>query len=52
MGYLGVKTALDVLNGKSVDRRVDTGVHLATKENMTTQEIKDLLSPPLDKYLK
>jgi len=52
MGYLGVKTAADVLNGKTVERRMDTGVHLATKANMETPEIKDLLHPPLDKYLK
>jgi ribose transport system substrate-binding protein len=52
MGYLGVKTAVDVLNGKTVERHVDTGVHLATKENMDTPDIHDLLYPPLDKYLK
>jgi len=50
MGYLGVKTMMDVLNGKTVDKRIDTGVHLATPENVSTQEIKDLIHPPLDKY--
>jgi ribose transport system substrate-binding protein len=52
MGYLGVKTAMNVINGKPVERLVDTGVHLATKDKMDTPEIHDLLYPPLDKYLK
>jgi ribose transport system substrate-binding protein len=52
MGFLGVMTAIAVLDGKTVERRVDTGVHFATKENMDSQEIHDLLYPPLDKYLK
>jgi ribose transport system substrate-binding protein len=52
MGELGVKTMLDILDGKTPDKRIDTGVHLATPENLKTQEIQDLLHPPLDKYLK
>jgi ribose transport system substrate-binding protein len=52
MGNLGVKTMLDVLDGKKVDKRIDTGVKLATPENLATPEIKDLINPPLDKYLK
>jgi ribose transport system substrate-binding protein len=52
MGYLGVKTLVDHLQGKQVDKRVDTGVTLATPENMDTPEIKELLSPDLKKWLK
>jgi ribose transport system substrate-binding protein len=55
MGYLGVKTALEILDGKTPaadDRYIDTGCHIATKANMDSPEIKDLLYPPLDKYLK
>ncbi|MCY3017837.1 MAG: substrate-binding domain-containing protein [Planctomycetota bacterium] len=52
MGYLGVKTMVDHLNGTQVEKRVDTGSVLVTKENMDEAEIKDLLHPPLDKYLK
>jgi ribose transport system substrate-binding protein len=52
MGYLGVKTAVDVINGKKVDRLVDTGVHLVTKENMDTPASKEILDPPASKYLK
>lgn len=52
MGYLGVMTMVDHLQGKPVEKRVDTGVVLVTPENMESPEIKDLLNPPLDKYLK
>jgi ribose transport system substrate-binding protein len=52
MGYLGVKTMVEHLQGKTVPKRVDTGVHLVTRENMNDPEMKDLLHPPLDKYLK
>jgi ribose transport system substrate-binding protein len=52
MGYLGVATAVKHLHGEKVEKRIDTGVVLVTKENMDQPEIKDLLYPPLDKYLK
>src|SRR5882724_8803361 len=52
MGYLGVATAVKHLHGEKVEKRIDTGVVLVTKENMEQSEIKDLLYPPLDKYLK
>lgn len=52
MGYLGVATAVKHLRGEKVEKRIDTGVALVTKENMEQPEIKDLLYPPLDKYLK
>jgi ribose transport system substrate-binding protein len=52
MGYLGVKTLVEHLNGKQVEKRIDTGSKLVTKENMDTPEMKELLNLPLDKYLK
>lgn len=52
MGYLGVKTIIDQIEKKKVEKKVDTGVVVATRENMETAEIKELLYPPLDKYLK
>lgn len=52
MGYLGVMTMFDHLTGKKVEQRVDTGVYVVTPENMETAEMKDLLNPPLEKYLK
>jgi len=52
MGYLGVRTMVDSLLGKTVEKRIDTGVMLVTKENMESPEVKTLLHPPLDQYLK
>lgn len=52
MGYIGVKTAVACLRGETVEKRVDTGVTLVTKQNMNEPEIKELLSPDLDKWLK
>ena len=47
MGYLGVKTIVAYLRGEPVEKVVDTGVVLATPENMDSPEIKALLSPDL-----
>lgn len=52
MGYLGVKTALDVLDGKPVERRIDTGVAMATPDNMTTPDIAELLNPKLPENVR
>jgi ribose transport system substrate-binding protein len=52
MGYLGVKTMIEHLQGKPVEKRIDTGVYLVTKDNMDTPEMKQLLSPDLGKWLK
>jgi ribose transport system substrate-binding protein len=52
MGYLGVRTMVESLQGKPVSKKIDTGVMLVTKENMETPEVKTLLHPPLDQYLK
>ena len=45
MGYDGVKTALDVINGKQVEKRIDTGVTVVTMENFETPEVQKLLNP-------
>ncbi len=52
IGYEGVRTMVRHLQGKPVERRIGTRVALITKENMAVQEMKDLLHPPLEKYLK
>lgn len=52
MGYLGVKTMMEHLQGKPVEKRIDTGVMIVTPENMDTPEVKNLLHPPVDEYLK
>ncbi|NIP23568.1 MAG: substrate-binding domain-containing protein [Phycisphaerae bacterium] len=43
MGYTGVQALIATLDGKKVEKRVDTGVVLVTKENLETEEIKELL---------
>jgi ribose transport system substrate-binding protein len=49
MGYTAVKTMVAHLKGQPVEKWIDTGVHVATRENMATPEIKALLEPDLSK---
>lgn len=49
MGYVAVKTMVAHLKGQPVEKWIDTGVHVATKANMDTAEIKSLLEPDLKK---
>jgi ribose transport system substrate-binding protein len=51
MGYLGVMTLVEHLSGKTVAKRIDTGVELVTRENLAQPEMQELLNPPLEKYL-
>jgi ribose transport system substrate-binding protein len=44
MGYLGVKTAYDVaFGGKTVDAKVDTGFLMVNKDNVDSQDAKNVL---------
>jgi ribose transport system substrate-binding protein len=52
MGYLGVKTLVSHLKGEKVERRVDTGARVATRENMEQPEVKEILRPDLARWLK
>lgn len=45
MGYLGVRTAVQAIQGKPVDSEIDTDVKIVTRENVETPEIQLLLSP-------
>jgi ribose transport system substrate-binding protein len=53
MGELGVKTMVDHLRNPAQEapKRIDTGVHVATPENVNDPEIQALLRPPIDQYL-
>ena len=51
MGYLGVKTLVQHLQGKPVEKLIDTGVKLVTPENMDQPEFNELLYPPISRYL-
>jgi ribose transport system substrate-binding protein len=52
MGELGVKTLIDHLRGRKVEKRIDTGVALITPANLETGPSQLLLHPPLDRYLR
>jgi ribose transport system substrate-binding protein len=43
---------VDHLEGRKVEKRIDTGVSLVTKENMNDPAVAALLAPPIAKYLK
>jgi len=45
MGYDGVKTAFDILQGKTVEKRIDTGFTIVTMENIDEPEVQKLLNP-------
>lgn len=44
MGYLGVKTCVDHIQGKSVDPVIDSGVKLITPANLNDPEIQKFLA--------
>ncbi len=43
MGYISVTTAVAALKGEPVEENIDTGVYMATPENMDEPEMKALL---------
>ncbi|MCX8161227.1 MAG: substrate-binding domain-containing protein [Candidatus Saccharicenans sp.] len=52
MGYLAVKVLLDHIQGRPVEKRIDTGVTVATPENMNQPEIRNLLEPDFARYVR
>jgi ribose transport system substrate-binding protein len=52
MAYLGVKTMVAHLRGETVEPRIDTGVHLVTKDNMEEPAMMELLRPDVDRWLR
>jgi len=52
MGYLGVKAVVRHLKKENVEPRIDTGVVLVTKENIDKPELRDVVNPDFDKWLK
>lgn len=51
MGYLGVKTAYQVIKNESFDERIDTGVTMVTPKNLEQPEIQKLINPEIEKWL-
>jgi ribose transport system substrate-binding protein len=52
MGYLGVKTMVAHLHGQPVEKRIDTGVRLVTRDHMNDADANELLHPDLSRWLK
>jgi ribose transport system substrate-binding protein len=52
MGYLGVMSMAEHLQGRKIEKRIDTGVVLVTRDNMAEPAVQELLYPPFKKYLK
>jgi ribose transport system substrate-binding protein len=52
MGLLGVRSIVQHLKKQPVEKRIDTGVTMATRENMDDPEVKKLLSPDLPAAVK
>ncbi len=52
MGYLAVKAMVDSLQGKPVDKRIDTGATLITHDTMTSPAAQALLNPDFKQWLK
>ncbi|OGD39478.1 MAG: hypothetical protein A2V45_04525 [Candidatus Aminicenantes bacterium RBG_19FT_COMBO_58_17] len=50
MGYLGVKLMTLHLRGQPIEKVVDTGVYIATRDNIDDPEIRSLLLPDFSKY--
>ena len=47
MGYLSVVSMVKHLRGEQVERRIDTGVHLVTRDLLDRPDIKQLIQPDL-----
>jgi ribose transport system substrate-binding protein len=47
MGYTAVETMVKHLKGQPVEKWIDTGVQVATKDNMDTPQMKALVEPKL-----
>jgi ribose transport system substrate-binding protein len=39
------------LDGKKIEKRIDTGVVMISPENLNDEESQRLLNPPLEEYL-
>lgn len=45
IGYMGVQCVIDALAGNSVERKIDPGAELVTKENLQDRDVQKLLYP-------
>ena len=52
MGFEGVRTAVDIVQGREVEEKVDTRSVLVTPENIDEPSIQELLHPDLERWLE
>jgi ribose transport system substrate-binding protein len=52
MGYEAVKTQVDALEGRQVPKRSDLEARVIAREDLDKPDVRALLFPDLDKYLK
>ena len=52
MAEIAINTLLDSMAGKTVEKLIDTGEYMITRDNMKQPEMDALLHPDLAKYLK
>ena len=52
IGFQGLKTLVDLRNGRTPPKRIDLPPTLVTHENMEEPKNKELLTPDIQKYLK
>ena len=45
MGYLGIEQAVNLMNGKSIEKNLDSGCKLINRNNMYEEENQRLLYP-------
>ncbi|HEY8042171.1 MAG TPA: substrate-binding domain-containing protein [Polyangiaceae bacterium] len=51
MGYLAVKTIVASIRGQVVEKRIDTGSTLVTRDNLDTPDVQALVKPDLKTWL-
>ncbi|UCH63571.1 MAG: substrate-binding domain-containing protein [Fidelibacterota bacterium] len=51
MGYLGVKTLVEHIQGRKVEKRIDTGVLFVGPDDLDKPEIQEMIKPDIEKWL-
>lgn len=51
IGHLAVQTMARHLKGEPVEKRIDTGAALLTRDNLSSPEMKELMAPDLKRWL-
>ena len=52
IGYIGVKTIVDKLDGKTPEKRIDSPARVVRAADLDDPEVMKLMNPALEKYIK